>query len=61
MDKVNEGIKVNDVCINNLRYADDTVVFVNNMTSLQRIVNRSGRFSVSLNINKTKYMNIMKK
>jgi len=46
------------------KYADDTVIFANNMTSLQRISNEivdtSERFGLSLNINKTKYMIISK-
>lgn len=40
LNKVNEDIKVNGECINNIRYTDDTVVFANNMSSLQKIVNR---------------------
>lgn len=65
LDKVNEGIKINGECINNITYAYDSVVFANNMPSLQnivdRIVNISESFGLSLNISKTKYMIITKK
>lgn len=51
--------------INNIRYADDTIVFANNMSSLQKIVDKivdiSESFGSSLNINKNKYMVILKK
>jgi hypothetical protein len=58
LGEVNDDIKVNGECINNIRYTYDIVVFVN-MSSLQKIVNRivdvSKSFGFSLNINKTKY------
>lgn len=65
LDEVNECIKVNSECINNIRCTDDIVVISNNMLSLQNIVDRlvdtSESFGLSLNINKTKYMIISKK
>lgn len=54
------GIKVNGVWINNIRYADDTVLIADNMQDLQRLINTVGQHSrlMGLNINtkKTKFM-----
>jgi len=64
LDEVNEGIKVNGKCINNIRYANDTVVIANNMSSLRKIVDRIVDTSESFglpNISKAKYIVIMKK
>jgi hypothetical protein len=51
--------------INDIRYTDDTVVFANNLSSLQKIANKivdvSESFKLYLNINKTKYIVILKK
>lgn len=58
------GIKVNGMWINNIRYADDTVLITDNMQDLQRLVNIVGEHSrsVGLNINtkKTKFLVITK-
>jgi len=65
LEEVNDGIKINGEYINNIRYSDDTVIFANNMTCLQRILNKivdtSESFALFININKTKYMIISKK
>lgn len=63
---VNEtvGIRVNGVLINNIRYADDTVIIADKLDDLQRVMNRilrhSGEYGLSLNIRKTKFMKISK-
>lgn len=58
------GIKINGTAINNLRYADDTVILAGTheelQTLLDRIVAVSKEYGLSLNINKTKYMLITK-
>lgn len=58
------GIKVNGVLINNIRYADDTVVIASNLEDLERVMNKilrcGGTYGLSLNIKKTKFMKISK-
>lgn len=60
LEDMEVGIKVNGVWINNLRYADDTVLIADNMTDLQQLVNKVGERSKSMGLNintkKTKYM-----
>ena len=60
-----EGVIVGGVNINNLGYADDTVLLVNSEGSLQAIlneVNEAGRaFNMKMNAKKTKTMIITKK
>ena len=52
-----DGIKVNGENINNVRYADDTALIADSESKLQhivdRIVRRSDRFGLSLNVKKT--------
>lgn len=59
------GIQINGEWINNIRYADDTVVFGNKTTSFQKMINKevdvSQSYGLSLNINKNNYMIISKK
>ncbi|RZF44527.1 hypothetical protein LSTR_LSTR002300 [Laodelphax striatellus] len=54
------GIKINGIPINNLRYADDTVLLAENIEDLQRMLNNviiaSEEGGLSLNAKKTKYM-----
>lgn len=58
------GIKINGIPINNLRYADDTVLIAETAEDLQilvdRIVEYSEQYGLSLNIKKTKVMLISK-
>lgn len=62
--ELDEGILVNGERLNNIRYADDTVVFADSMEGLQRLMDRvvesSSKYGLDLNINKTKYMIISK-
>lgn len=54
------GIKVNGAYVNNIRYADDTVLIADSQSSLQRLVDvvadESLRIGLRLNISKTKFM-----
>jgi len=58
--EVEEGIQVNGRRINNIRYADDTVLLASSGAGLQMLVNivqiSSEKFGLKLNINKTKVM-----
>ena len=45
------GIKVNGTWINNIRYADDTVLIADNMNDLQSLLNTVGRHSQRMGIN----------
>ena len=59
-----EGVNVGGVNINNLRYADDTVLLAESEGSLQAILNEvkaAGKvFSMKMNAKKTKTMIITK-
>lgn len=52
------GIKINGTTINNIRYADDTLIMANNLIELQHmmdnVVQHSERFGLQLNVSKTK-------
>ena len=54
------GIRINGEFINNLRYADDTVLLATSLEDLQilidRVRNASLRYGLDLNIRKTKFM-----
>ncbi|XP_045480979.1 uncharacterized protein LOC123685370 [Harmonia axyridis] len=58
------GIKVNGVLINNIRYADDTVIIADCLKDLERVMDKilrcSGKYGLSLNVKKTKFMKISK-
>lgn len=64
LDSTTTGILVNGIPINNIRYADDTVLLAETMEGLQQlldqIVRTSEEFGLTLNIQKTKYMVITK-
>lgn len=64
LDSQDIGIKINGITINNLRYADDTVILAGTHEELQTLINRmvtrSEEYGLSLNISKTKYMLISK-
>jgi len=59
------GVKVNGVWVNNIRYADDTVLIANNMEDLRDMLGTVGECSknMGLNINtkKIKFMIITRK
>ena len=58
------GILVNGIPLNNLRYADDTVLLAENMQDLQNMLNNvittSREYGLTLNVKKTKYMIVTK-
>lgn len=58
-------IKINGTSINNIRYADDTVILAKNMEDLQRLMDKvaecSEGYGLTLNIKKTKFMRISKR
>lgn len=62
---VTVGIKVNGIPIHNIRYADDTVLLAENIEDLQtlldRVVEASAEFGLTLNARNTKHMIITKK
>jgi len=64
LEGIEDGIKVNGECLNNFRYADDAVIFTNNIVDLQyladRVVEVSERYSLTLSTKKTKFMTISK-
>ena len=59
-----EGIKINGETINNIRYADDTVLLASNLEDLQTFLEKinatSVKYGLNLNTSKTKYMTIRK-
>lgn len=58
------GIKVNGAPINNIRYADDTLIIAESIEELQvlmdKVVDSSEESGLTLNIKKTKFMTIAK-
>lgn len=64
LENAREGIKINGELINNIRYADDTVILASNVEELQQLMERvndvSSEFGLSLNLSKTKWMLISK-
>lgn len=64
LDDVDEGILINGERLNNIRYADDTIVFADSLEGLQSLITRIANFSkeygLDFNIKKTKYMVISK-
>lgn len=64
LDDQSKDIKINGITINNLRYADDTVLLAETLEDLQTIINKivevSEEYGLTLNTNKTKYMLITK-
>jgi len=58
------GDKVNGKFINNLRYADDTVILAGTMAHLQRSIDRiyiaCNKYGLEMNVKKTKFMLITK-
>jgi len=60
LDEVSEGLLVNGVRINNIRYADDTVIIADSEEGLQNLLNilndKSEEYGMSINCKKTKCM-----
>lgn len=60
LEGLEAGVKINGTVVNNLRYADDTVLIASSEHDLQTIVNKvnecSERAGLSMNISKTKFM-----
>jgi len=50
--------------LNNIRYADDTVIFADSIEGLQQLMDKvnevSERYGLKMNINKTKFMVVRK-
>lgn len=65
LEEYDEGILINGERLNNIRYADDAVVFADSMEGLQtlmaRITEISQNYGLDLNTKKTKYMVITKR
>ena len=61
---IDEGILINGKRLNNIRYADDTIIFADSMEGLQTLVERvaetSQLYGLDFNVKKTKYMVISK-
>lgn len=64
LDNLTDGVIINGECLNNLRYADDTVIMSGSEEGLQRLVNRivtvCEEYGMKLNVSKTKTMVISK-
>jgi len=60
LENEESGIQVNGIPLNNLRYADDTVLLAENISDLQNMLNNvitsSREYGLTLNVKKTKYM-----
>lgn len=55
-----DGIKINGVTLNNLRYADDTAVLADSPEALQRLINQltavGDRYGLKINTTKSKIL-----
>lgn len=64
LENVSMGIQLNGERINNIRFADDTIIMAESWEDLQemmnRVSNKSEEFGIDINIQKTKYMTICK-
>ncbi|XP_045464525.1 uncharacterized protein LOC123673848 [Harmonia axyridis] len=64
MDELNEGILLNEVRLNNIRYADDTIVIADSLEALQKLMDRithhSQQYDLNIDEEKTKRMIISK-
>lgn len=64
LEDLTEGIKVNGEAINNIRYADDTILIADSLQGLQLLIDKvvtiSEEYGLKLNVRKTKYMVISK-
>lgn len=64
LDGMNKGILINGLRLNNIRYADDTIVFADNLKNLQALVDKithyNSQYGLEVNVNKTQLMIISK-
>lgn len=64
LENCESGVLLNGERLNNIRYADDTVIFADSIESLQQLMDGvnevSERYGLEMNINKTKFMVISK-
>lgn len=64
LDGMDEGILIGGERLNNIRYADDTIIFADTLEGLQALISSvaetSQRYGLDFNIKKTKYMTISK-
>ena len=64
LEEAEDGVTINGVIINNLRYADDTVLLADTAEGLQRLIDRVTKvcdmYNMRLNTNKTHVMVISK-
>ena len=60
LEEIEEGIQINGQRINNIRYADDTVLIASTEAGLQLLLNKvltsSEKFGLILNAKKTKVL-----
>lgn len=65
LDECDEGILINGERLNNIRYADDAVLFADNLEGLQIVQSPvseiSKNYALDLNAKNTKYMVIIKR
>lgn len=63
-EEITIGTKVNERPINNIRYADDTILITETIQKLQTLLNRvvdaGVESGLTLNFTKTKFMTIVK-
>lgn len=64
LENTNQGIKINGENINNLRYADDTILLADSIGILQELLCKDNKSSeecgLTFNVNNTKHMVIRK-
>uniref|UniRef100_A0A8D8SH15 Craniofacial development protein 2 n=1 Tax=Cacopsylla melanoneura TaxID=428564 RepID=A0A8D8SH15_9HEMI len=64
LDEMEKGILLNGLRLNNIRYADDTIVFAENLEDLQALMDNityhSNQYGLNINVKKTKFMIISK-
>lgn len=64
LEEETAGIKINGIPVNNIRYADDTIIIAENIDDLQRLMNRIAEcgqeYGLTMNAKKTKFMRISK-
>lgn len=60
LDNETAGVKINGIPINNIRYADDTVLLTENIEDLKRVVQKlyenSMHYGLKMNLSKTKFL-----
>jgi Reverse transcriptase (RNA-dependent DNA polymerase) len=65
LENESSGILINGETVNNLRYADDTIIIADNEKDLQRLLQevneKSEKYGLTINLNKTKVMIVTKK